>query len=173
MPWKYSQEFRDCAVGLVFDWLRDGSGVSRWAIISDTGLKLGVSRESLRRWVNQAEIDQGERSGVTREESAEIRRLRKENAELRRTNEILKLASAFFALTDAGIRSSTGTIGDSYDNALAETVNGLYKTELIYSQTWLMYRSRMGDPELGVLVESPASPRIARLFHSRGSDNPI
>ena len=39
-------------------------------------------------------------------------------------------------LTDAGIRSSTGTIGDSYDNALAETVNGLYKTELIYSQTW-------------------------------------
>ncbi|NMW84128.1 DDE-type integrase/transposase/recombinase, partial [Mobiluncus curtisii] len=37
-------------------------------------------------------------------------------------------------LTDAGIRSSTGTIGDSYDNALAETVNGLYKTELIYSQ---------------------------------------
>ncbi|WP_154645590.1 integrase core domain-containing protein, partial [Mobiluncus holmesii] len=120
----------------VFDRLRDGSGVSRWAVISDTGLKLGVSRESLRRWVNQAEIDQGERSGVTREESAEIRRLRKENAELRRTNEILKLASAFFALTDAGIRSSTGTIGDSYDNALAETVNGLYKTELIYSQTW-------------------------------------
>ncbi|EEZ90986.1 hypothetical protein HMPREF0578_2057, partial [Mobiluncus mulieris 28-1] len=76
-------------------------------------------------------------------------------------------------LTDAGIRSSTGTIGDSYDNALAETVNGLYKTELIYSQTWLMHRSRMGDPELGVLVESPASPRIARLFHSRGSNNPI
>ncbi|MCU9972876.1 DDE-type integrase/transposase/recombinase, partial [Mobiluncus mulieris] len=76
-------------------------------------------------------------------------------------------------LTDAGIRSSTGTIGDSYDNALAETVNGLYKTELIYSQTWLMYRSRMGDPELGVLVKSPASPRIARLFHSRGSNNPI
>ena len=66
-------------------------------VISDIGLKLGVSRESLRRWVNQAEIDQGERSGVTREESAEIRRLRKENAELRRTNEILKLASAFFA----------------------------------------------------------------------------
>ncbi|PNL43541.1 hypothetical protein CEP82_006965 [Mobiluncus mulieris] len=76
-------------------------------------------------------------------------------------------------LADYGIKSSTGTVGDSYDNALAETVNGLYKTELIYSQTWLMYRSRMGDPELGVLVESPASPRIARLFHSRGSDNPI
>ena len=97
MPWKYSREFRDCAVGLVFDWLREDSGVSRWAVISDIGLKLGVSRESLRRWAVQAEIDQGERPGVTREESAEIRRLRKENAELKRTNEILKLASAFFA----------------------------------------------------------------------------
>lgn len=96
MPWKYSREFRDCAVGLVFDRFRDDSG-SRAAIISDTGLKLGVSRESLRRWVVQAEIDQGERPGISREESAEIRRLCKENAELRRTNEILKLASAFFA----------------------------------------------------------------------------
>ncbi|NMX02910.1 transposase [Mobiluncus mulieris] len=71
----YSQGFRGRAVGLVFDRLRDDSGVSRWAVISDIVLKLGVSRESLRRWVNQAEIDQGERSGVTREESAEIRRL--------------------------------------------------------------------------------------------------
>ena len=53
--------------------------------------------------------------------------MRRENAELKRTNEILKLASAFFALTDAGIRSSTGTIGDSYDNALAETVKGYTK----------------------------------------------
>ena len=73
MPRNYSQGFRDCAVGLVFDRFRDGSGVSRWAVISVIGLKLGVSRESLWRWVNQAEIDQGERSGVTREESAEIR----------------------------------------------------------------------------------------------------
>ncbi|NMW64687.1 transposase [Mobiluncus mulieris] len=82
MPRNYSQEFRDCAVGLVFDRLRDDSGVSRWAVISDIGLKLGVSRESLRRWVNQAEIDQGERSGVTREESAEIRRLEAVNRSL-------------------------------------------------------------------------------------------
>ncbi|SPX71255.1 Uncharacterised protein [Mobiluncus mulieris] len=73
MPRNYSQGFRDCAVGLVFDRFRDDSGVSRWAVISVIGLKLGVSRESLWRWVNQAEIDQGERSGVTREESAEIR----------------------------------------------------------------------------------------------------
>ncbi|NMX11870.1 hypothetical protein HHJ79_07535, partial [Mobiluncus mulieris] len=48
MPRNYSQEFRDCAVGLVFDRFRDDSGVSRWVVISDIGLKLGVSRESLR-----------------------------------------------------------------------------------------------------------------------------
>ncbi|MCV0012173.1 IS3 family transposase, partial [Mobiluncus mulieris] len=78
MSRNYSQGFRDCAVGLVFNRLRDGSGVLRWVVISDIGLKLGVSRESLCRWVNQAEIDQGERSGVTREESAEIRRLGRE-----------------------------------------------------------------------------------------------
>ena len=95
MPRKYSQEFRNRAVGLVFDRLRDDPGVSRAAIISDIGLKLGVSRESLRRWVVQAEIDQGQRAGLSREECAEIRRLRKENAELKRTNEILKLASVF------------------------------------------------------------------------------
>ena len=57
MPRNYSQGFRDRAVGLVFDRLRDDSGVSRWAVISDIGLRLGVSRESLWRWVNQAEID--------------------------------------------------------------------------------------------------------------------
>ena len=51
MPGKYSQEFRNRVVGLVFDRLRDDPGVSRAAIISDTGLKLGVSRGSLRRWV--------------------------------------------------------------------------------------------------------------------------
>jgi transposase len=51
----------------------------------------------VRKWVRQAEVDAGTRPGVTSEESAEIRRLRRENAELRRANEILKAASAFFA----------------------------------------------------------------------------
>jgi len=53
--------------------------------------------ETLRKWVRQAEVDAGTRPGVTSEESAEIRRLKRENAELRRANEILKAASAFFA----------------------------------------------------------------------------
>jgi transposase len=58
---------------------------------------LGVNSETLRKWLRRSEIDAGARPGVTSEELAEIRRLKKENAELRRTNEILRTASAFFA----------------------------------------------------------------------------
>lgn len=59
---------------------------------------LGIgSPESVRTWVRQAEIDAGARPGVTSEESAEVKRLKRENAELRRANAILKAASAFFA----------------------------------------------------------------------------
>jgi transposase len=58
---------------------------------------VGASSETLRKWVRQAEVDAGARPGSTSEESAELKRLRRENSELRRANEILKAASAFFA----------------------------------------------------------------------------
>ena len=61
------------------------------------GAQLGVSRETLRRWVAQAEIDDGARPGVTSAEAEEIRRLKAENKRLRDANEILKAASIFFA----------------------------------------------------------------------------
>ncbi len=70
---------------------------SEWAAIESVAGKLGASAETVRTWVRQAEVDGGQRPGVTSEESAEIRRLRRQVAELRRANEILKAASAFFA----------------------------------------------------------------------------
>ena len=71
---------------------------SDWPAICVVAGKLGIgSAETLRKWVRQAEVDVGTRPGVTTEESAEIKRLKRENAELRRANEILKAASAFFA----------------------------------------------------------------------------
>ena len=71
---------------------------SDWPAICAVAEKLGIgTAETLRKWVRQAEVDAGTRPGVTSEESAEIRRLKRENAELRRANEILKAASAFFA----------------------------------------------------------------------------
>jgi transposase len=71
---------------------------SDWAAITAVAQKLGIgTTETLRKWVRQAEVDTGHRPGVSSEESAELKRLRRENAELRRANEILKSASAFFA----------------------------------------------------------------------------
>ncbi|GED11909.1 insertion element IS6110 uncharacterized 12.0 kDa protein [Cellulosimicrobium cellulans] len=71
---------------------------SEYEAIRAVASKLGIGTpESLRKWIRQSQVDAGQRPGVTSEESAEIRRLRRENAELRRANEILKAASAFFA----------------------------------------------------------------------------
>jgi transposase len=71
---------------------------SEYEAIRSIAVKLGItSPESLRKWVRQAEVDGGARVGRTTEELAEIRELKRENAELRRANEILKSASAFFA----------------------------------------------------------------------------
>jgi len=71
---------------------------SPWAAMNAVATKLGVGTgETVRKWVRQAEIDGGVRPGTTTEESEEVKRLRREVAELKRANEILKAASAFFA----------------------------------------------------------------------------
>jgi transposase len=75
-----------------------GDYESEWAAITSIAAKLGIgTAETLRKWVRQAEIDAGARAGVSSEESAELRRLKREVAELRRANEILKAAAGFFA----------------------------------------------------------------------------
>lgn len=71
---------------------------TEWAAMKAFAAKLGIgAAETVRTWVRRAEVDGGQRPGVTSKEAAEVRRLRAENAELRRANEILKAASAFFA----------------------------------------------------------------------------
>jgi transposase len=74
---------------------------TEFAAIKAVAAKLGIgSVESLRKWVRQAEIDAGVRPGTSSDESADLKRLRRENAELKRANEILKAASAFFAAAE-------------------------------------------------------------------------
>jgi transposase-like protein len=80
---------------MVLDRLGDYRSV--WAAAQALGPKLGISAQTLRKWVLQAQTDNGTRPGPTSEELAEIKRLKKENADLREANEILKAASIFFA----------------------------------------------------------------------------
>jgi transposase-like protein len=70
---------------------------SQWAAMRSVAEKLGCTVEALRRWVRQAERDRGERAGLTTDERAELKRLQRENFELKRANDILKTASAYFA----------------------------------------------------------------------------
>jgi transposase-like protein len=70
---------------------------SQWGAIRSIAEKIGCSPESLRKWVHQAERDEGRRPGLTTDERARLKELERENRELRRANEILRKASAFFA----------------------------------------------------------------------------
>jgi transposase len=87
---------KDRAVRLVYE-SRD-QYESEWKAIESIATKLGIgSTETLRKWVRTAEVNAGQRPGVTTQESAEVRKLRAEVRELRRANEILKAAAGFFA----------------------------------------------------------------------------
>ena len=99
---RYPPELRERAVRMVRAAIAENG--ERFGVVTRVARQLGIGSESLRNWVNQAEIDDGKRSGVTSEERRRIAELEKENRELRRANEILKSASAFFAAyPDIGI----------------------------------------------------------------------
>jgi transposase len=92
---RYSPEVRERAVRLVLEHQQEHD--SQWAAICSIAGKIGCSPETLRNWVRRAERDQGLRPGLTTDDRQRIKDLERENRELRRTNEILRLASAFFA----------------------------------------------------------------------------
>ncbi len=91
---RYSPETRERAVRMVFEHQHEYP--SQWQAICSIAPKLKVHQETLRVWVRKAEVDSGQRPGVTSEERDRIKQLERENKELRRANEILKAASAFF-----------------------------------------------------------------------------
>ncbi len=92
---RFSLEVRERAVRMVFE--HGGEYGSQWEAICSIAGKIGCSAETLRKWVRRTEIDSGRRGGLTSEEQARIKDLERENRELRRTNEILRKASAYFA----------------------------------------------------------------------------
>ena len=92
---RYSPEVKERAVRMVMEHTSEHS--SQWATICSIAEKIGCSPESLRKWVQRAERDQGLRPGPTTAELDRIKELERENKELRRANDILRTASAFFA----------------------------------------------------------------------------
>ena len=102
-PSRYSPEVRERAVRMVLDHQEEYN--SRWAAVRSIASKIGCSAEVLRKWVQQAERDQGLRPGLTTDERARLKELERENFELRRANEILRKASAYFAQAELDRRA--------------------------------------------------------------------
>jgi transposase len=94
-PSRFSPEVRERAVRMVFEHTQDHA--SQWAAITSIAEKMGCAAETLRSWVRQVERDQGQRPGLTTEERQRLQQLERENVELRRANEILRTAAAYFA----------------------------------------------------------------------------
>lgn len=114
---RFSPEVRARAVGMVQDHL--GDHPSEWAAISSIASKIGCTAETLRNWIRRDQRDTGRRPGPTTEEQARIKALERENRELRQANEILRKASAYFAMAELDrrskprSRSSTNTVGNT------------------------------------------------------------
>ena len=92
---RYSPEIRERAVRMVFE--HQAGYDSQWAAIHSIAGKIGCTAETLRKWVRRAERDQGLREGMTSSDRDRLKALERENRELKRANEILRKASAFFA----------------------------------------------------------------------------
>ena len=102
-PSRYSPEVRERSVRLVLDQTDKHS--SQWAAIQSVASKIGCTAETLRKWVRQTEYDSGARDGLTTTERERLKQLERENRELKRSNEILRKASAYFAQAELDRRS--------------------------------------------------------------------
>jgi transposase len=100
---KFSQEVRERAVRMVVE--HRGEYASEWEAMGSIASKIGCTAETLRKWVRQAEVDAGRRGGLTSDERARVKELEREVRELRRANEILRKASAYFAQAELDRRA--------------------------------------------------------------------
>jgi transposase-like protein len=92
---KFPKEVRERSVRLVLE--SQSEHTSQWAAVQSVAAKIGCSAQTLNNWVNKALTDRGERAGLRSSDSERIKQLERENRELKRSNEILRQASAFFA----------------------------------------------------------------------------
>jgi transposase-like protein len=102
---KFSPEVRTRAVRMVLD--HEGEHASRWAAVVSIAAKIGCTPQTLNEWVKKAEVDSGRKPGLTTDMAAKLKALERENRELRQANEILRKASAYFAMAELDRRSKT------------------------------------------------------------------
>ena len=95
---KFSPEVRTRAVRMVLD--HEGEHASRWAAVVSIAAKIGCTPQTLNEWVKRTEVDSGRKPGVTTDMAAKMKALERENRELRQANEILRKASAYFAMAE-------------------------------------------------------------------------
>jgi transposase len=100
---KYSPEVRERAVRMVVE--HSGEYLSRWAAVCSVAAKIGCSAATLHEWVKRTEVDRGVRAGVPTDVAEKMKSLERENRELRQANEILRKASAYFAMAELDRRS--------------------------------------------------------------------
>ena len=100
---KFSPEVRERAVRLVFD--NEGQHESRWQAVLSISTKIGCAPQTLNEWVKRSDVDSGKRAGIPTEMAEKMKALERENRELRQANEILRKASAYFAMAELDRRS--------------------------------------------------------------------
>ena len=144
----YSPEVRERAVRMVLE--HRGEHRWEWAAICSIAEKFGCSSETLRKWVRRAETDQGLRPGLTSPERERLKALERENRELRRANEILGKASAYFAQAELDRRPSTMT---TFVDAHREPTTGSSRSAL---------SCRSPHPPIGSTNAASANPNVAR-----------
>ncbi|MFC7091853.1 IS3 family transposase, partial [Halomonas salifodinae] len=149
---RYSPEVRQRAVRMVFD--HEADYPSQWAAIGAIAPKIGCTAESLRNWVRQAERDAGRREGTTTSERERIKALERENRELKRANEILRKASAYFC--PGGARPPQQVMIDFIDDHRASYgVEPICRVLPIAPSTYYAHKTREAQP-------SSAPPRVQR-----------
>ena len=100
---KFSPEVRERAVRLVLD--NEGQHASRWQAVMSMAAKIGCTPQTLNDWVKKAEVDSGRRAGIPSDLAEKMKALERQNRELRQANEILRKASAYFAMAELDRRS--------------------------------------------------------------------